>query len=347
MYADDIVLLSESAKRLQHCLNKLSDYCKTWNLSVNIEKSKVMIFNKSGRLVQTNNFMLNDQKLEIAQEYKYLGIIFKPSGSFTKANEYLCKKARKALFCIYKTLFSDKLNISLYVKLFDSCVKPILLYCSEVISLEILLKDNVSIESRHFLYPQTKVQLRFAKHILGVSKTASNNAVFGELGMIPCSADAMKLSVGFWHHVINSSTNSLIYDIYHSANKNISHWFKGKMKLLFDKTGFNHVWENQNTFSKNRLLFAIFMKLKNSFIKFWKDNISKSNNTEIGNKLRTYNNLKKEFELENFLKLDIDRQDISHFVRLRISNSNLMIEKGRHRNLSQENRICPLCYNEV
>jgi hypothetical protein len=39
----------------------------------------------------------------------------------------LCKKAKKALFCIYKTLNSDKLNIWPNLKLFDSCVKPILL----------------------------------------------------------------------------------------------------------------------------------------------------------------------------------------------------------------------------
>jgi hypothetical protein len=38
--------------------------------------------------------------LDITQEYKYLGVLFKPSGSFTKANEYLCKKARKALLFI-------------------------------------------------------------------------------------------------------------------------------------------------------------------------------------------------------------------------------------------------------
>jgi hypothetical protein len=50
-----------------------------------------------------------------------------------------------------------------------------------------------------------------------------------------------------------------------------------------------------------------------------------------GNKLRTYKDLKKKFEMENFLKLDIDRSDISIFVRLRISNIILMIEKSRHR----------------
>ena len=71
-------------------------------------------------------------------EYKYLGILFKPSGSFTKATELLCKKAKKALFCIYKTLNSDKLNILPNLKLFDSCFKPILLYCSEVLCRDIV-----------------------------------------------------------------------------------------------------------------------------------------------------------------------------------------------------------------
>ena len=45
------------------------------------------------------------------------------------------------------------------------------------------------------------------------------------------------------------------------------------MKLLFDKVGFNHVWENQNSFSKNRLTYAINKKLRNDFIKFWEESI--------------------------------------------------------------------------
>ena len=48
LYADDIILLSESEADLQRCLDKLSQYCKLWCLNVNNEKSKVMIFNKAG-----------------------------------------------------------------------------------------------------------------------------------------------------------------------------------------------------------------------------------------------------------------------------------------------------------
>jgi hypothetical protein len=39
-------------------------------------------------------------------------------------------------------------------------------------------------------------------------------AVLGELGMIPCSVDAIKLSVSFWHHVVNSKGTSLIRKVY-------------------------------------------------------------------------------------------------------------------------------------
>jgi hypothetical protein len=47
-----------------------------------------------------------------------------------------------------------------------------------------------------------------------------------------------------------------------------------KIKLLFDKIRFGHVWENQNTFSKNRLTFSVNKKLKEDYIKFWKDKLS-------------------------------------------------------------------------
>ena len=74
-YADDIALISEFAKGLQNCLNKLSNYCDIWNLSVNIDKSKVIIFNKSGRVIKKDNFKYMEYALEITQEYKYLGSI--------------------------------------------------------------------------------------------------------------------------------------------------------------------------------------------------------------------------------------------------------------------------------
>ena len=49
---DDLILISSTAEGLQNCLNQLSDYCLKWDLSVNISKSKVIVFNKSGKILK-------------------------------------------------------------------------------------------------------------------------------------------------------------------------------------------------------------------------------------------------------------------------------------------------------
>ena len=44
LYADDTILLAESAKKLQIALDGLHTYCNTWSLKVNVDKTKIMIF---------------------------------------------------------------------------------------------------------------------------------------------------------------------------------------------------------------------------------------------------------------------------------------------------------------
>ncbi|CAC5392826.1 unnamed protein product [Mytilus coruscus] len=50
LYADDLVLLSESKIGLQTALNKLEIYCENWGLEVNLKKTKSIVFNTSGRI---------------------------------------------------------------------------------------------------------------------------------------------------------------------------------------------------------------------------------------------------------------------------------------------------------
>ena len=46
LYADDIVVLAEPANELQLALNKLNEYCQKWSLSVNVTKTKIVIFSR-------------------------------------------------------------------------------------------------------------------------------------------------------------------------------------------------------------------------------------------------------------------------------------------------------------
>ena len=54
LYADDVVLVSQSARGLQNCLNKFGDYCQKWCLDINYDKSKILVFNCTGRLIKYN-----------------------------------------------------------------------------------------------------------------------------------------------------------------------------------------------------------------------------------------------------------------------------------------------------
>jgi hypothetical protein len=46
LYADDVLLISESANGLQNALNAFSLYCKQWKLKDNTNKTKIMVFSK-------------------------------------------------------------------------------------------------------------------------------------------------------------------------------------------------------------------------------------------------------------------------------------------------------------
>ena len=346
LYADDIVLVSETEKGLQKSLDTLQDYCNSWDLQVNVEKTKIIVFNKSGRVFKNIHFSYGDKRLECTNEYKYLGIIFKPSGSFANAVEHLCKRANKALFSIRKSLFSPYMNVKAHLKLFDSCIKPILLYCSEIWAPDLLVKVNSTLEDKFLIFPPVKTQLKFAKYILGVGKKAVNLAVLSELGLMPVAIDALKLSVGFWLHVINSQNNLLVNKAY-TENMKLTNSFTSKMEQVFKKAGFHSVWLNQNTFSKKRLLFSFQKRLQEKFVSFWKNSIFMDENKPNKNKLRTYRDLKSDFSLEKFLLLDLQKDIISNYVRIRISNSKLLIEQGRHQNIPLENRICSYCNSDV
>ena len=86
LWADDIVLISETKDGLQKCINNLYNYCKEWTLEINIEKTKTIIFNKSGKNIKSIRFQIKHRERNIniqnVNEYPYLGFTISASGKF-------------------------------------------------------------------------------------------------------------------------------------------------------------------------------------------------------------------------------------------------------------------------
>ena len=76
MYADDTVLIAESPEALQNMLYTLNDYCTDWNLTVNVQKTKIMVFRNGGNLRENERWLYQGEEIEIVQQFNYLGVNF-------------------------------------------------------------------------------------------------------------------------------------------------------------------------------------------------------------------------------------------------------------------------------
>ena len=109
---------------MQKALDLLEEYCHRWQLIVNTDKTKIMIFNKAKYNIEVK---YQGNNLDIVTEYTYLGLLIHKSGSFSRAIHELAKKAQKAYFNIQSMLRRLKTTPKVFIKLFDTLVRPILL----------------------------------------------------------------------------------------------------------------------------------------------------------------------------------------------------------------------------
>ena len=82
LWTDDLILLALDQDGLQQLLDIFFSFCIDWGLTVNISKTAVMVFYRSGRLLkEILLFMFGDNNVASVREYCCLGIRFTLSGS--------------------------------------------------------------------------------------------------------------------------------------------------------------------------------------------------------------------------------------------------------------------------
>ena len=116
LYAYDLAILADSREMLQKKLNIVYAYCRENNLTVNISKSKVIIFNSRKH---TTPFIYNDCILQEVDSFKYLRMAFNRQGNLKYSQTVLVQQAIRA-------------RAALETYLFDTLIKPILLYACEI-----------------------------------------------------------------------------------------------------------------------------------------------------------------------------------------------------------------------
>lgn len=327
-YADDTVILAESANDLQFALNEFYRYCDTWKLTVNISKTKIVVFSK-GRQPKYA-FTYNGLPIEIVKEFNYLGVIFSRTGSFFKAKKRLCEQAQKSMYGVIRKIRTFNLPIDCQLDLFDKVVVPVLLYACEVWGYE-----NIEIIER--------VHLKFLKHILNLKSCTPSYMVYGETGRFPLYITIFTRMISFWANIINSSENKLSKITYmyvrilFDKGQILNPWLCS-LKNILDKCGLSNVWCDHESYHYNSswIKTTINQRLRDQFLQKWHNDIQESTKGVI------YRIFKTNFECERYLLL-LPCKLRKILVKFRTTNHHLPVEIGRWGTVERSKRYCNLC----
>ena len=329
MYADDLILLSESPEGLQKQIDKLSKYCDDWKLNINLKKTKTMVFNRGNNLIKSV-FTINKVVLENVKSMKYLGFTINAKNcSFLPTLDDLTIKAKRAIYALNSKIKLTRFPIKLALKLFDTLIKPILLYGAEVwgpyTDFDYIKWESSKIEMTH---------TQFLKRALGCNFHTSNIMTRGEVGVRPLLIDVNVKAVNYIQNIVERK-EAIVFSAleFERNNQIIPNFFQyiSKFDLLL----------NEHNLKESKRKIKI--RCHDNYDRYWHSKIMESP------KAISYSKFKQNVSLEKYLcKVKNIRHKIS-LTRLRLSNHCLLIETGRHLRpkLERQQRKCFICKDEI
>ena len=337
MYADDLIILSETEEGMQNCLNRLDKYTKEWNLEVNIRKTKTMIFQRGG-IKKSTNFSLGSQKLENTQSYKYLGTIISNTGNFKLNHASIKKKGIRASFLITKNI-GPYCKPSTAIKIYEKVVEPILMYNCEITCAFLPPKWNIETFKKKIWNTgeeMNKVTLGFLRQILGIGKKSTNIAIHGETGKYPICIKIFTQIIKYWERLRTGEVSDLLKT---SFELNKSDHMEGKqnwmriIEFLLKSAGL----ADKDTDCCTKISKVFTKKVQNEYRKWWSHEIKNTS------KLDFYSIHKKIFRFEPYLDL-IARDPRIYVTKLRISSHCLPVEIQRYHKKHKKGKNEPALY---
>lgn len=255
MFADDTVIFSESIEGLQERINSMNEYCRKWGITVNVDKTKIVVFKKGGRLSKREKWIYRDKNIEtVNYHFRYLGCTLSSRGKIDLKE--VIDSARRGLFSL-NTFFNSNKEIlpSVKLELFTSMIIPILTNCCGVWGV-------YNIDSIESFY------LSFLKSLLCAKKSTPGSFIYGELGVYPLKIEIQMRVLKYWLKIIRPSLkyDNYIRKIYlELLLKNIYFpekvtWVTKVKDILFN-CGIGFYWFNQKVDNKKLFFSSIKQRL--------------------------------------------------------------------------------------
>ena len=320
MYADDIILLTETPEHLQQSLDTLHDWTKHWRLIVNVGKTKTMHCRKPSEIVTNAIFTLGTERLDMCTNYRYLGFEITEHLDYGFSVNTLSNASSRAFGALVaKSRHLGGLGYATFTKLYSNCVVPVMDYAAGIWGIK-----------RH--NPPDIVQRKAMRYFLGTNKFTAIPALEGEMGWFPPHI-RHKLDV-----------TRLLWRLSRMSSERLT-----KRVFLWDLDQ-PHSWGSDvsrivRSAGYHGDILVVPYNIVNMVREHLETNYTQQWLTDINSmpKLRTYRTLKFTFGVEDYVSRPMDKYFRSALARVRMGVFPIRIETGRWRGLPLHDRICVNC----
>ena len=337
MYADDVALLAESEDDLQQMLDVMKNWCKTWDVLINTDKSQIVHYRSKNVQETLFQFKLGDHELKKVDRYKYLGLVIDYKLDYSVTAEMVAKSANRALgLLIAKTKCMGGLSFNCFSKLYESSVIPVIRYGASIWG----QKEYSCINAVHN---------RMCRFYLGVGKFTPNAAVQGDIGLrVPWQHQMIEMCRQ-WCRFINMSNERVNKKVFIWSNSvNVKNWNYRVAQFLgnMDREMYCNI---DDELDKDSFIDDMKECTERCYEERWLNIVNKdcSKSKKGKNKLRTYNKFKKNFRSELYVYVIMPKSHRSAYAKFRCGTAPIKLEVGRYEGLDVKDRICPLCHNGV
>jgi hypothetical protein len=234
LFADDLTLLTRCSVRLQHMLNFLSLYCEIFGMTVNTNKTEILVFGTRAAVAAATATPLtyNNLNIRFVPSARYLGMHF-DSRDPKAAEPVLRAAATRARFSLQRDIRRlAPLPPATQVHLFDALVRPVLMYGAQVWGAEYLrLPPPRPPDSTTYDFaPQTPldaVVYAFLRFVSDTGRSAPSWVLLQEFSVLPLQSHLATCILRMWNSLRDAARSDTVAA--HAARADL------RLMLLGDK----------------------------------------------------------------------------------------------------------------
>lgn len=203
LYADDIILVADTQKKMQSLLNIWVEEIEKMNMNININKCKCMKIGKQEENIRNRDSIIcKEEQIKMVSTCEYLGVMFTNDGKIDLEIANRARKATKIYYSLNNTIFSKgEIEQKTKLQVYNSISIPTILYGSET------WVTNKKHESTI-----NAAEMKQLRRIAGKTKMdrLRSDYIRGELKQEPIEVKIKKRKLNWYGHIIRMKQTRLV-----------------------------------------------------------------------------------------------------------------------------------------